>query len=61
MKVTERFRRRTVGQMDIDVVIDDPKAYTAPIRYTQPQELLPDSDLIEYVCNENAKPVGPGN
>lgn len=61
MKVTERFTRRDVGRMDIEVVIDDPKAYTQPIRYVQPQELLPDGDLIEYVCNENVKPVGPGD
>ncbi len=59
MKLTERFRRRDVGHMDIEVVIDDPKAYTQQIRYVQPQELLPDGDLIEYICNENAKPVGP--
>jgi hypothetical protein len=58
MKVTERYRRRDVGHMDIEVVIDDPKAYTQQIRYVQPQELLPDGDLIEYICNENAKPVG---
>ena len=58
MKVTERYRRRDVGRMDIEVVIDDPKAYTQPIRYVQPQELLADGDLIEYVCNENAKPMG---
>lgn len=58
MKVTERFRRRDVGHMDIEIVIDDPKAYTQQIRYVQPQELLPDGDLIEYICNENAKPVG---
>ena len=58
MKVTERFRRRDVGHMEIEIVIDDPKAYTQQIRYVQPQELLPDGDLIEYICNENAKPVG---
>ena len=58
MKVTERFRRRDVGHMDIEVVIDDPKAYTQQIRYVQPQGLLPDGDLIEYICNENAKPIG---
>ena len=58
MKVTERFRRRDVGHMDIEVLIDDPKAYTQQIRYVQPQALLPDGDLIEYICNENAKPVG---
>ena len=58
MKVTERYRRRDAGHMDIEVVIDDPKAYTQQIRYVQPQALLPDGDLIEYICNENAKPVG---
>lgn len=58
MKLTERFRRRDFGHMDIDITIDDPKAYTKPIRYTQPQLLQPDTELIEYICNENAKPVG---
>jgi hypothetical protein len=59
MKVTERFRRRDFGHMDIEIVIDDPKAYTKPLRYLQPQRLEPDTELIEYICNENAKPVGP--
>ena len=58
MKLTERFRRRDFGHMDIEITIDDPKAYTKPIRYVQPQILQPDNELIEYVCNENAKPVG---
>jgi hypothetical protein len=47
--------------VDIEVVIDDPKAYTQPSRYVQPQELVADGDLIEYICNENVKPVGPGH
>ena len=58
MKLTERFRRRDLGHMEIAVTIDDPKAYTQPIRYVQPQHLEPDTELIEYICNENAKPVG---
>ncbi len=53
MRLTERFRRRDVGHMDIEVTIDDPKSYTRPLTYTQPQELLPDAELIEYICNEN--------
>jgi hypothetical protein len=57
MRVTERFTRRTVGQMDISVVIDDPGAYTRPLTYTQRVLLRPDTELIEYVC-ENAKPIG---
>jgi hypothetical protein len=58
MKLTERFRRPTFGAMSIEITIDDPKAYTQPIKYTQGQRLLPDGELIEYICNENAKPVG---
>jgi hypothetical protein len=60
MRLTERFRRRDVGHMDIEMVIDDPKAYTKPLRYVQPQRLLPDTDLIEYVCPENAKEIVRG-
>ena len=60
MKLTERFRRRDFGHMDIEITIDDPKAYTKPLRYVQPQLLQPDTELIEYICNENMKPVGPG-
>jgi len=58
MRLTERFRRRNFGQMDIEIVIDDPKSYTKPLQYVQPQTLLVDTELIEYICNENAKPVG---
>jgi hypothetical protein len=43
--------------MDIEIVINDPKAYTKPLRYVQPQQLLPDTDLIEYICAENVKDV----
>ena len=59
MRVTERFTRRSVGQMDIAVTIDDPVAYTRPLTYVQPQRLQPETELIEYVC-ENAKPIGGG-
>lgn len=57
MRLTERFRRHDVGRMDIEIVVDDPKTYTRPVRYVQPQVLLPDTDLIEYICTENAKEV----
>lgn len=53
LRVTERFRRRDAGHLEIDVTIDDPKAYTRPITYTQKQTLLPDDDLFEYFCAEN--------
>jgi hypothetical protein len=57
MRLTERFKRRDIGRMDIEVEINDPKAYTKPLVYVQPQTLLPDTDLLEYVCAENAKEI----
>jgi len=50
LRVTERFRRRDAGHLDVQVTFDDPKAYTKP--WTLPMEftLVPDGDLIEYVC-----------
>jgi hypothetical protein len=55
MRLTERFKRRDIGHMDIEIVIDDPAVYTKPLSYVQSQVLLPDTDLIEYICNENER------
>jgi len=51
MKTTERFRRIDFGHMEMQVTIDDPKLYTQPFTVTIPFELLPDTDLIEDVCD----------
>jgi hypothetical protein len=42
--------------MDIEITVDDPKAYLKPWRATIPSNLLPDSDLIETFC-ENEKDI----
>jgi hypothetical protein len=41
--------------MDIRITIDDSKAYTKPWTATLPVTLMADTDLLEYVCNENNK------
>ncbi len=51
LKTTERFRRLTFGRMDLQVTIDDPNIYTQPFTATIRLELLPDTDLIEDVCD----------
>lgn len=55
LRVTERFRRKNFGQMDVEITIDDPKAYTRPWTVTLPLALQPDTEIIEYMCNENNK------
>lgn len=55
--VTERFTRRDFGHLEIDITIDDAKAYFKPWRVKVPVNLLPDTDLIETFC-ENEKDLG---
>jgi len=57
LHVIERFRRRDIGHLEVEVTIDDPKTYRKPIVYTQRETLLPDGDLLEYFCTENEKDV----
>lgn len=55
LHVTERFRRRNFGTMEMEVTIDDPKAYTKPWKAATVRfNLLPDTELIEHLC-ENEK------
>jgi hypothetical protein len=53
MKVTERFRRPSFGQLLVDITIDDPRSYAKPWTVTQAFQLIADGELIEYICNEN--------
>jgi len=54
-KLTEKFRRPTFGTLEIDVTVEDPKVYTKPFTVRVNQRLMPDTDLIEFICGENEK------
>ncbi|MBI4887940.1 MAG: hypothetical protein HY824_12670 [Acidobacteria bacterium] len=58
LRTVERFRRSAFGRMDLQVTIDDPKAYTRPFAVTLPLRLVPDTDLIEDAC-ENERDADP--
>jgi hypothetical protein len=55
MRLTERYRRRDFGHMDVEMTFDDPAYYTRPFGFKTTLTLLPDSDVLEYVCTENQK------
>jgi hypothetical protein len=55
LHVIERFRRPTFGQLELQITIDDPKTYTKPWTVTQHPRLLPDTELLEFICLENEK------
>jgi hypothetical protein len=53
--LTERFRRTSYGRMEIDITVDDPKAYTRPWTVRVNQRIMPDQELLEFVCLENQR------
>jgi hypothetical protein len=56
-KVTEKFRRLNFGNLEIEVTVDDPKAYTRPWTVTIHQTAVFDTDLLDLICLENEKDV----
>jgi hypothetical protein len=55
LRITERFHRVDVGHMEILITLDDPKAYARPWTVTIRPELMVDTEMLEFVCNENEK------
>ena len=53
-KVTERYRRRDFGHMDLQLIIEDPNAYAKPWGVNLVLDFFADEDLIEDMC-ENEK------
>lgn len=49
----ERYTRTDLGNMTIEVTIDDPGAYTKPFTTVGRARLQPGEDLLEYICQEN--------
>ena len=55
LHLTERFHRRDVSHLELQITVEDPKTYTRPFTIQQNELLLPESDLIEYFCSENER------
>jgi hypothetical protein len=51
-KITEHWRRPKFGLMQVDLTIEDPKAYTKPFTVRVNHRLMPDTELMEFVCEE---------
>lgn len=55
MRIHERYRRRDFGHIDLEMTFDDAKYYTRPFSIKTVLNLIPDSDVLEFVCTENEK------
>jgi hypothetical protein len=54
-KVRERIRRPDFGHLEVEVTIDDPKAYTKPWTVTLRQAIVLNTELVDEICVENEK------
>jgi hypothetical protein len=54
-KMTERFRRPNYGTLEIEITVDDPKAYTAPWTIVVKQHLALNTEMLPSTCLENEK------
>ncbi len=54
-KLREQIRRPDFGHLEIEVTVDDPKAYTRPWSVTLRQQFAGDTELIDEICIEGEK------
>ena len=55
LRLTERFHRVDFGHLELQITIDDPKAFTKPFTVIKHPQLRADYEMLEYFCNENER------
>jgi hypothetical protein len=57
LHLTERFTRSDFSTLKYQVTVDDPQAYTRPWSGGWNIQWVPDEDIQEYFCEENAESI----
>jgi hypothetical protein len=57
LRLTERYRRRDFGNLDLEVTFSDPMVYARPFTVAVRAQLTADTEMIEWVCNESRSGV----
>jgi hypothetical protein len=53
LHTVERYTRTSLGTMAIEITVEDPGAYSKPFTLRTEANLMPGTELLEYICNEN--------
>jgi hypothetical protein len=62
LRMTERYRRPDFGHIDVQITLDDAKAYTKPWTVAVRMDLKTDLEMLEYTCdNEKDRAHIPSN
>ena len=57
MHITERIRRNTPDQLRDQITLEDPVVLEKPVTYTLVYKLVPDYEMVEFVCENNREYV----
>jgi hypothetical protein len=52
LHVVERYSRPDLGRLEVDITLDDPKAFAKPHTFKRTFTLMQNAEILEYVCNE---------
>jgi hypothetical protein len=55
LHITERYRRVDFGHIQRRITVTDAKVFNKPIRISSDLTLVPDTELLEYVCAETPR------
>ena len=57
LHTVERYTRTSLGQLEVETLLEDPVYYTQPFKIKFTARLMPGADLMEYICQENNQDV----
>ena len=55
LRVVERYRRTAFGHIELKQTFEDPKVFSRPVTIDVKVDFVPDTEMLEYVCNENER------
>jgi hypothetical protein len=53
LRITERYRRLDYGHMQVTITYDDPGTFTEPVEAVVDMVNVPESGMLEVICNES--------
>jgi hypothetical protein len=58
LRTTERYRRRTFGQLQVELTVTDPGAFAKSWTVMYDLQFQPDSEMVEGVCEDKTRWIG---
>jgi hypothetical protein len=61
LRITERIRRPAPDALHDQITLEDPLVLEKPVTYTLVYRLLPDYEMVEFVCDNNREYIDENN